>query len=72
MKVIIDGKPNTFINIFRPGIGANNNGTLVASKTHWQCNTEGNRTAHTLRQHPKKYDKDRPLKTNGHTYIFPS
>lgn len=72
MKVTIDGMPNTFISIFRPGIGANNNGTLVASKTHWQCNTEGNKSAHSFKKHPKKYLKDTPLKTNGHTYIFTS
>jgi hypothetical protein len=72
MKVIIDGVPNTFISIFRPGIGANNRGTLAASKTHWQCNTEGNKSAHNFKQHPKHYEKDIQLRTNGHTYIFPS
>lgn len=72
MKVIIDGQQNTFIDIFRPMIGATSGGSPIFSKVSWQCNTEGNKSAHTFRTHPKKYDKDRPLRTHGHIYSFPS
>lgn len=59
MKVIIDDKPNTFISIIQHG-------------NHWQCNTEGNASAHNFNMHPKHYEKDRKIKTNGHVYVFPS
>lgn len=66
MKVLIDNKPEEFISIFRPGAGDGK-----ACK-HWQCNTTGNRTAHSFNSHPSNFPKDIPIKTNGHIYIFPS
>jgi hypothetical protein len=66
MKVIIDGKPNEFINIFRPGAGDGK-----ACK-HWQCNTIGNASAHSFNSHPSHLPKNKEIKTNGHIYIFPS
>jgi hypothetical protein len=59
MKVLIDGIPNEFIQIIRVG-------------DHWQCNTIGHKSAHNFNNHVKTYPKDTPIKTNGHTYIFPS
>jgi len=59
MKVIIDGKPNEFIKIFVTG-------------DYWQCNTIGHSSAHNFNQHPKTLPKDKEIKTNGCTYIFPS
>lgn len=59
MKVLIDNQPNTFTSIFRTG-------------DHWQCNTQGNKSAHSFKIHPKYYPKDSEIKTNGHIYIFPS
>lgn len=70
MKVIIDGKETKFVNIFRPSGGrAGNNSHLC---NHWQCNTEGNTSAHNFSTHPNHLPKDTEIKTNGHTYIFPS
>lgn len=65
MKVLIDGQQNEFINIFRPSGGS-------AFCNFWQCNTQGNASAHNFNQHPKNYPKDTEIKTNGHIYIFPS
>lgn len=59
MKVLIDNKPEQFISITWAG-------------NHYQCNTTGNRTAHCFNMHPDTLPKDKEIKTNGHTYIFPS
>lgn len=66
MKVIIDGKENSFISIFRPSGG---NGGYCS---HFQCNTVNNASAHSFNYHPSEMPKDQEIKTNGHVYIFPS
>jgi hypothetical protein len=66
MKVLIDNKPEEFINIFRPSGGSGK------ACPWWQCNTTGNKTAHTFNTHPSQFPKDEEIKTNGHIYIFPS
>lgn len=71
MKVIINGKENAFVDIFRPFAGYDENDKPIYCP-FYQCNTRGNESAHNFNTHPRYFPKDKEIKTNGCVYIFPS
>lgn len=62
MKVEIDGVQDEFISIFQPSGGR-------LRCPHYQCNTTGNKSAHSFPFNPMEM-VGKTVKCNGHTYKF--
>lgn len=62
MKVLINGKEDSFTHVHTSGNGDR------------QYNTSGNKSAFTFPAHncPEMWPKDKPVKTSGVTIIIPS